>query len=79
MGKASQKCCVIGQPDIAQGIDNALLLRGAVQFNLVNAEGFTQQIADTQCRIQRGRRVLGHVANQAAPSPTQVFTCQRQE
>ncbi|MNN91809.1 hypothetical protein D3C81_2099750 [compost metagenome] len=79
MGKTLQKCCVIGQPDIAQGIDDALLLRGAVEFNLVNAEGFTQQTADTQSRIQGGHRVLGHVADQATPSPTQVFAPQRQQ
>ena len=79
MGKAPQEVRIGRQADIAQGVENTLLLRHAVQAHLMHRQGFAQQPANAQRRVQSGGRVLGDVADQAAPGAAQGLTLQFQQ
>ncbi|MNF58118.1 hypothetical protein D3C84_396660 [compost metagenome] len=79
MGEAPQKRRIVRQANITQGIGDALLLRRTIQLNLMCTEGFAQQTADAQRRVQRRRRVLRDVADQAATGPAQRFALQGQQ
>lgn len=71
MGEAPEKLAIAGQADVHQGLLQAVGLGRAGKLRLVGQQGFAQQVADAQRRVEGHGRVLRNIADQPAAGAAQ--------